>query len=127
MIGLVLGETQFGNLIIKKLKLLKKKFVIIDISKKKIFKKNKNFFPLSIGQLGKAISILKKGGNAVDAAIAASAVQSVIEPGSTGVGGDCFALISLNGKNPVSVNGSGIAPKKATLEYFDNDEFYKFF
>ena len=35
MIGLVLGETQFGNLIIKKLKLLKKKFVIIDISKKK--------------------------------------------------------------------------------------------
>ena len=60
MIGLVLGETQLGNLIIKKLKLLKKKFVIIDISKKKIFKKNKNFFPLSIGQLGKAISILKK-------------------------------------------------------------------
>ena len=62
MIGLVLGETQLGNLIIKKLKLLKKKFVIIDISKKKIFKKNKNFFPLSIGQLGKAISILKKHG-----------------------------------------------------------------
>jgi len=62
MIGLVLGETQLGNLIIKKLKLLKKKFIIIDISKKKIFKKNKNFFPLSIGQLGKAISILKKHG-----------------------------------------------------------------
>ena len=62
MIGLVLGETQFGNLIIKKLKLLKKKFVIIDISKKKIFKKNKSFFPLSIGQLGKALAILKKHG-----------------------------------------------------------------
>ena len=60
MIGLVLGETQFGNLIIKKLKLLKKKFVIIDITKKKIFKKNKSFFPLSIGQLGKALAILKK-------------------------------------------------------------------
>jgi len=60
MIGLVLGETQLGNLIIKKLKLLKKRFLIIDISKKKIFKKNKNFFPLSIGQLGKAILILKK-------------------------------------------------------------------
>ena len=45
MIGLVLGETQLGHLIIKKLKLLKKKFIIIDISKKKIFKKNKNFFP----------------------------------------------------------------------------------
>ena len=62
MIGLVLGETQLGNLIIKKLKLLKKKFVIIDISKKKIFKKNKSFFPLSIGQLGKALTILKKHG-----------------------------------------------------------------
>jgi len=62
MIGLVLGETQLGHLIIKKLRLLKKKFIIIDISKKKIFKKNKNFFPLSIGQLGKAISILKKHG-----------------------------------------------------------------
>ena len=62
MIGLVLGENQLGHLIIKKLKLLKKKFIIIDISKKKIFKKNKNFFPLSIGQLGKAISILKKHG-----------------------------------------------------------------
>ncbi|PPR47209.1 MAG: putative gamma-glutamyltransferase YwrD [Alphaproteobacteria bacterium MarineAlpha5_Bin9] len=65
-----------------------------------------------------AISILKKGGNAIDAAIAASAVQSVVEPGSTGVGGDCFALISINGKNVVSFNGSGIAPKKASLEFF---------
>ena len=62
MLGLVLGETQFGNLVIKKLELLKIKFVIIDISKKKIFKKNKNFFPLSIGQLGKGMLILKKYG-----------------------------------------------------------------
>ena len=62
MIGLVLGGSQLGNLIIKKLRLLKKKFIIIDISKKKIFRKNKNFFPLSIGQLGKGISILKKHG-----------------------------------------------------------------
>jgi len=60
MIGLILGETQLGNIIIKKLKLLRKKFLILDISKKKIFKKNKNCFPLSIGQLGKAMTILKK-------------------------------------------------------------------
>ena len=60
MIGLILGETKLGNVIIKKLKILKKKFIIIDISKKKIFKKYKNSFSLSIGQLGKAISILKK-------------------------------------------------------------------
>ena len=63
-----------------------------------------------------AISILKKGGNAIDAAIAASAVQSVIEPNSTGIGGDCFAIISINGKKPISVNGSGIAPKNAKLD-----------
>ena len=72
-----------------------------------------------------AISILKRGGNAVDAAIAASAVQSVIEPGSTGVGGDCFALISLNGQKPISVNGSGIAPKKATLDFFEKHNISK--
>ena len=60
MIGLVLGETKLGNLIIKKLKFLEKKFIIIDISEKKIFKRNKNSFSLSIGQLGKALSLLKK-------------------------------------------------------------------
>ena len=59
MIGLVLGDTYIGNLIIKKLRFLKKDFIIIDISKKKLFKKQKNSFPLSIGQLGKCISILK--------------------------------------------------------------------
>ena len=64
-----------------------------------------------------AISILKRGGNAIDAAIAASAVQSVVCPSATGVGGDCFAIIALNGKIPVAVNGSGIAPKKANLEF----------
>ena len=69
-----------------------------------------------------AINILKKGGNAIDAAIAASAVQSVIEPNSTGVGGDCFALIALNNKNPIAVNGSGISPKKANLEYFNKNK-----
>ena len=60
MIGLVLGETQLGGLIIKRLKSLREKFVIIDISKKKIYKKNNNSFSLSMGQLGKAISILRK-------------------------------------------------------------------
>ena len=53
------------------------------------------------------IAILKKGGNAIDAAIAASAVQSVVEPASTSIGGDCFAIISMKNKEPIAVNGSG--------------------
>ena len=40
MIGLILGDTQLGKVIIKKLKLLKIKFIIIDISKKKDIQKN---------------------------------------------------------------------------------------
>ena len=72
-----------------------------------------------------AINILQKGGNAVDAAIAASAVQSVVCPSATGIGGDCFAIISLNGKDPISVNGSGIAPKKINLEYFNKNNIDK--
>jgi len=69
-----------------------------------------------------AINILKKGGNAIDAAIAASAVQAVVNPSATGVGGDCFAIVAINGKDPVSVNGSGIAPKKANLEYYKDNK-----
>ena len=69
-----------------------------------------------------AINILKLGGNAVDAAIAASAVQAVIEPNSTGIGGDCFALMSLKGKNPISVNGSGKAPQKNNIDFFENSK-----
>jgi len=58
-----------------------------------------------------AVSILQKGGNAMDAAIAACAVQSVVEPQSTSIGGDCFCLYSENGSDKViAMNGSGRAP-----------------
>ncbi len=54
------------------------------------------------------IEILRIGGNAVDAAVAASAVLDVVEPFSTGCGGDAFVLIHQPGASrPLSLNGSG--------------------
>ena len=58
-----------------------------------------------------AVSVLQKGGNALDAAIAASAVQAVVEPQSTSIGGDCFCLYSQAGSDRmIAMNGSGRAP-----------------
>ena len=66
-----------------------------------------------------AIEVLKSGGTAADAAVAACALLGVIEPQSTGIGGDCFALIQPKGEGKiVSYNGSGRAPKAATAEWY---------
>ena len=59
MIGLIFGETNFPKYIYTKIK-DKKKYLIIDLTKNKIFKKDKKSFSVSIGQFGKIISILKK-------------------------------------------------------------------
>ena len=60
MIGLIFGETDFPIEILKKIKKRKLKYLIIDLSKSKKFKKDKNSHNVSIGQFGKIISILKQ-------------------------------------------------------------------
>lgn len=68
-----------------------------------------------------AIEILRVGGNAIDAAIAAAAIQAVVEPTQTGIGGDCFALLMREGtRTPVALNGSGWSPAAATLDWYDS-------
>ncbi len=63
------------------------------------------------------LRILMEGGNAVDAAIACAAVLNVVEPVSTGVGGDMFALVWDNKEKSVrALNGSGRAPGAASID-----------
>jgi gamma-glutamyltranspeptidase/glutathione hydrolase len=63
------------------------------------------------------VSILKKGGNAFDAAIATALTLGVVEPMSTGIGGDAFFLYSCAADGKIyGVNGSGRCPRQLTLE-----------
>lgn len=63
------------------------------------------------------LRMLWKGGNAVDAALAAAAAITVVEPVSCGLGGDAFALI-WDGRQLHGLNASGVAPAAWSVDYF---------
>lgn len=66
-----------------------------------------------------ALDILKQGGNAVDAAIAANAMLGLVEPTGCGIGGDLFAIVwDAKTQQLYGLNASGRSPKSLTLEYF---------
>src|SRR5579871_4545593 len=71
-----------------------------------------------------AVTILARGGNAVDAAIAANAVMGVVAPMMNGIGGDLFAIVydADNGKLH-GVNGSGRTPASLTIDALERSGF----
>ncbi|UOY06342.1 gamma-glutamyltransferase [Muricauda sp. SCSIO 64092] len=72
------------------------------------------------------LDILKSGGNAIDAAIAANAALGLMEPTGCGIGGDLFAIV-WDGKTKklYGLNASGRSPQKLTLEYFEKEGMEK--
>src|SRR5919106_2020624 len=70
------------------------------------------------------LRVLASGGNAVDAAVAAALVATVVMPGRCGIGGDLFAIVARANASGAAENGdllafhgSGIAPRGASLEF----------
>src|SRR5262245_3380075 len=67
------------------------------------------------------LDVLKSGGTAVDAAIAANAALGLMEPVSNGIGGDLFAIVwDAKTKRLYGYNGSGRSPRALTLKYFQD-------
>ncbi|MEX2963096.1 gamma-glutamyltransferase [Microbulbifer sp. TYP-18] len=73
-----------------------------------------------------ALDILKRGGSAVDAAIAANAAQGLMEPTGNGIGGDLFAIVwSADEGKLYGLNASGRSPKSLPFEYFASNGLHK--
>ena len=69
-----------------------------------------------------ALDILKQGGSAADAAIAANAALGLMEPTGSGIGGDLFAIVwDADTKRLYGLNASGRSPKSLTLDYFKQE------
>src|SRR5256714_9142676 len=65
------------------------------------------------------LRVLRDGGNAMDAAIAAGAVLTVVEPWSGQLGGDAFMLVASAGSRTfTAINGSGAAPQQCTIDHY---------
>ena len=72
------------------------------------------------------IDILKKGGNAIDAAIAANAAIGLMEPTGNGIGGDLFAIVWIEKEKKLyGLNASGRSPKDLTTAFFKKKNFKK--
>ncbi|MEM9894950.1 MAG: gamma-glutamyltransferase [Bacteroidota bacterium] len=72
------------------------------------------------------LDILKNGGNAIDAAIAANAALGLMEPTGCGIGGDLFAIVwDASTEKLYGLNASGRSPQKLTLDYFEKEKFEK--
>ena len=70
------------------------------------------------------IDILKEGGNAIDAAIAANAALGLMEPTGNGIGGDLFAIVWIEKEKKLyGLNASGRSPEDLTLKYFIENNF----
>ena len=66
-----------------------------------------------------ALDVMKNGGNAIDAAIAANALLGLVEPTGNGIGGDLFAIVwDAKTKKLYGLNASGRSPKSLSLEWF---------
>ena len=65
-----------------------------------------------------ATAVLREGGNAIEAMVAAAATISVVYPHMTGIGGDAFWVLAAPGQDPLAIDGSGTAAAAASIDYY---------